>query len=115
MISKFLPGHLVKWERKNPYENPFLVQQRIDSVQKYLQEHGPGPYEVVRVTEASKHTPPQVIIQTKTGQHQFGEGWFKRVLRLGDICPVCAREWKQRILATSFYIGCFCPEEKDET
>lgn len=32
-------------------------------------------------------------------------------LNIGDTCPVCGKEWKQRELATSTYIGCWCAEE----
>lgn len=31
-----------------------------------------------------------------------------RALQIGDICPVCTKEWKQRELATSVYVGCWC-------
>lgn len=31
-----------------------------------------------------------------------------RVLQIGDVCPVCTKEWKQRELATSVYVGCWC-------
>lgn len=32
-----------------------------------------------------------------------------RNLQIGDTCPVCQKEWKQRELATSVYVGCWCP------
>jgi len=30
------------------------------------------------------------------------------VLKIGDICPKCKKEYKERYLATSSYIGCWC-------
>lgn len=33
-------------------------------------------------------------------------------LKIGDICPVCGKEYKVRELATSTYIGCWCKEEE---
>ena len=103
--SRFLPGQFVKWDRLGD-GGPF----RAKNIAEYLVKYGPEPYEVIRTGEAGPHTPPQVIIKTSDGEHSFGEGWFKRVLRVGDICPVCAREWKRREMFFSTYIGCHCPE-----
>jgi hypothetical protein len=32
----------------------------------------------------------------------------KKTLAIGDICSVCGKEWKERALLTSTYMGCWC-------
>lgn len=32
----------------------------------------------------------------------------QKVLAIGDICSTCGKEWKERSLLTSVYVGCWC-------
>lgn len=32
----------------------------------------------------------------------------QKVLKIGDICSTCGKEWKERALLTSVYVGCWC-------
>jgi hypothetical protein len=84
--DKVYVGEIVAWSHHDHWDGKFdlINARRLGSVHPIVDIDGSAP-----VTKKA----PRVK------------------LNIGDTCSVCGKEWKQRELATSTYIGCWCAEE----
>jgi hypothetical protein len=105
LASKFKPGDMVRWAKRPKYDEEVL--------RDYKTEFGPGPFEVVEANPSTeKEFPPQIRVRTLSGVHTFGETWFAKSPREGEICEQCHHRYERRTMFFSVDASpsCWCQE-----
>lgn len=98
-------AHLVKALEAGGCQTSPSKEMKIESLEATLKEVWIDPSPIIL-----RHRRPVVLtnLAAATAMELEAVAANPHKLRVGDTCPKCHKEWKERQLATSTFVGCMC-------